>query len=123
MQQSANFRIRQQHKFIDRVQPDPLISFAAILLICLKGKKLHIVRLIAFFLGQRVLRQSESAVNLILQAKQRIDSCAPKTDNKHRVINRIYSNFIADDTSAKRNIQLLNMLSNYRLHILFPPIT
>ncbi|MNZ59819.1 hypothetical protein D3C78_778690 [compost metagenome] len=119
MQQAANFRVGQQHEFIDRIKSNSFVPFAAILLIGFKGQEFYIIRLIAFFLGNWIFRQSESAINLIFQTKQGVDPCSAKADYKNRIINRVYSNFVADDTSAKRNVQLLNMLSNDRLHLHF----
>ncbi|MNJ37407.1 hypothetical protein D3C77_322240 [compost metagenome] len=100
LQQPSDFRVGQQHEFIDRVEPDSFVPLRAVLLVRLERQKFHVVRLLALLLGQRVLRQPKAAVDLIFQAKQSIDPRAAQADDEDRIVDRIDTDFVADDASA-----------------------
>ncbi|MNC36232.1 hypothetical protein D3C75_847430 [compost metagenome] len=101
MQQAADFRVSQQHELVLRIKADTFVFFAAVLFIRLKSQEFHVVRLIALLLGERIFGQLKAAVNLVFQPQQGVDARAAESDDQDRVVDRVYSDFVADDPPAK----------------------
>ncbi|MNW66464.1 hypothetical protein D3C74_449380 [compost metagenome] len=69
LQKAANLGVGKQYKFVDRIKADASVFLRAILFVRLKRQKFNVVRLLHLFLGHRVLRQLETAIDLIFQTQ------------------------------------------------------